>query len=202
VIVAAAPGSKLGSMCWLSPRSEAPAFRRCGTRESGFVQFPVKHGNRKETLMALDLDRLGSEERGLAEHLNRSSWKDIDDGFREHNIDVITALYAPDAISIPADHKALRGHDEIRTWYAKRTNGFRLFIESQVDSVDIVGDLAIVVGVFRACRPVEEGVAGLDHGGRYLAVYRKIDGEWKMWRDMDTPSPDADIFYSRQPRGW
>ena len=152
--------------------------------------------------MALDLDRLGSEERALLEHLNRSSWKDIDDGFREHNIDVITALYAPDAISIPTDHKALRGHDEIRPWYAKQTNGFRLFIESQVDSVDIVGDLAIVVGVFRACRPVEEGVAGLDHGGRYLAVYRKIDGEWKMWRDMDTPSPDADIFYSRQPRGW
>ena len=30
---------------------------------------------------------------------------------------------------------------------------------------------------------------------------RKIDGEWRMWRDMDTPSPDADKYYEKQPRG-
>ena len=31
---------------------------------------------------------------------------------------------------------------------------------------------------------------------------RKIDGEWRMWREMDTPSPDADKYYEKQPRGW
>ncbi len=152
--------------------------------------------------MTLDLDRLTPDERALAELLTHASWKDADDPFTNHDIDMISFLYAPDAISMPADHVGLRGRDEIRSWYEKRSNGFRMFIESQVDSIDIVGDLAIVVGIFRACRPAEEGVAGLDHGGRYLAVWKKIDGEWKMWRDMDTPSPDADIFYGRQPRGW
>jgi uncharacterized protein (TIGR02246 family) len=150
----------------------------------------------------IDLDKLSPEERALAERMTRSSWHETQDSYRNRDLDGITALYAPDAISIPADHRAMYGHDEIRTWYAKRSGDYTTFIESEVDSVDIVGDLAIVVGVFRACRPAEEGVAGLDHGGRYLAVLKKIDGQWKMWRDMDTPSPDADKFYGKLARGW
>ena len=104
---------------------------------------------------------------------------------------------------MPCNHHALFGHDDIRSWYAKRTGeGYERNAISEVDSIDIVGDIAVVVGTFRVTRAPEEGVAALDHGGRYLSVMRKIDGEWRMWRDMDTPSPDADKYYEKQPRGW
>jgi uncharacterized protein (TIGR02246 family) len=135
--------------------------------------------------------------------MTRSSFRDGSDSYREADLDAIVQWYLPDAISMPAHHHAMFGHDEIRSWYVKRTGvGYERNAISEVDSVDIVGDLAIVVGTFRVTRKPEEGVAALDHGGRYLAVMRKIDGQWRMWRDMDTPSPDADKYYEKQPRGW
>lgn len=143
-----------------------------------------------------------AEERALCEAFSSSSWGDESVDYRQADLDRLTDRYAPDAISIPAHHAALRGHDEIRAWYAKRTGNYEMNVVARADRVDVVGDLAIVVGVFRVTRRPEEGVAGLDHGGRYLMVLRKIDGEWKMWRDMDSPSPDADEFYSKLPRGW
>ena len=150
----------------------------------------------------LDLDTLTPEERELAEVMTYSSWGQDEDQFVSHDEAMIALLYAPDAISMPAEHPALRGHDEIRDWYAKRTGDYPLYIDSEVDSVDVVGEVAVVTGVFRACRPARQGVAGLDHAGRYLAVMRKVDGAWKMWRDMDTSSPDADVFFGLHPRGW
>jgi ketosteroid isomerase-like protein len=143
------------------------------------------------------------EERALLEQMTRSSWGDAGDDYRAADVDGMVQMYAPDCISMPANHQALFGHDELRAWYAKRTGGnYDMNVEARADSVDIVGDIAVVVGIFRVTRRPEEGVAGLDHGGRYLTIMRRIDGEWKLWRDVDTPSPDADVFYDKQPRGW
>ena len=60
---------------------------------------------------------------------------------------------------MPANHHYLRGHDEIRSWYAKRTGDYERNIETEVDAIDIVGDIAVVVGTFRVSRAPEEGVA-------------------------------------------
>jgi ketosteroid isomerase-like protein len=143
------------------------------------------------------------EERAFMEQMNQSSWQDDSIDYRERNLDRLVERYAPDAISIPANHTALWGHDDIRAWYSRRTGGdYEMNVVARADSVDILGDLAVSVGIFRVTRSPQEGVAGLDHGGRYLTIMRKIDGEWKLWRDMDSPSPDADVFYDKLPRGW
>jgi ketosteroid isomerase-like protein len=144
-----------------------------------------------------------NEEQQIREMMTRSSFSNASDEYRQADLDAIVQWYAPDAISMPSGHHALFGHDEIRAWYAKRTGeGHQRSAISQVDSVDVVGDIAIVVGTFRVTRAPEEGVAALDHGGRYLSVLRRVDGQWRMWRDMDTTSPDADKYYFKQPRGW
>jgi ketosteroid isomerase-like protein len=151
----------------------------------------------------MKIDReLTVEERAMKEAMSQSSWREADVDYHERDLDRIVDRYAPDAISIPANHRALQGHDEIRAWYAKRTGDYQMNVQAEVDAIDIVGDLAVVVGIFRVSRAPEEGVAGLDHGGRFLSVMRRIDGEWRMWRDMDSPSPDADVFYDRLERGW
>jgi ketosteroid isomerase-like protein len=150
--------------------------------------------------MALDPE-LTDEERDLAERWSRSSWNAPENPYHARDLDRLTSMYTPDAISMPANHPALRGHEEIRAWYARRTGDYEMNIESDVDSVDIVGEVAVLTGTFRVTRAPEEGVVGLDHGGRWLSVMRKVDGRWKMWRDMDTPSPDADRYYGRLARG-
>ena len=83
----------------------------------------------------------------------------------------------------------------------RSTGDYEMNAISEVDSIDIVGDVAVLVGIFRVTRHAEDGVAGLDHAGRWLAVMKKVDGKWLMWRDIDTPSPDANVLYHRLPPG-
>jgi ketosteroid isomerase-like protein len=156
--------------------------------------------------MTLDVDKLTPEERALAEQLTRSSWAangENSDNFRTRDLDKMADHVTPDVISVPANRRALRSREELKAWYAKRMGDYDMNVESRVDAIDIVGDLAIVAGVFRVTRRPEQGLPGVDHAGRYLAVYKKgDDGKWRVWRDMDTPSPDADVFYTRLERGW
>jgi len=101
--------------------------------------------------------------------------------FRERDLDRLIDRYWPDAVSIPANHGCLWGHDDIRAWYSKRTGGdYEMNVIARCDRVDIAGDIAVAVGIFRVTRSPQEGVAGLDHAGRYLNVMRRIDGEWRM----------------------
>jgi ketosteroid isomerase-like protein len=147
---------------------------------------------------------LNDEEAAFLEGRDRNSWKTPDDPYRALDVDALVDMYAPDAISIPANRSWLRGHDELREFYSGRTGesaDFEMNLVTETDAIDIVGDIAVAVGKFRITRSPEDGVAGLDHGGRYLVVYRRVDGVWKMWRDMDSPSPDADVFYQRLARG-
>ena len=78
----------------------------------------------------------------------------------------------------------MHGHDEIRTWYARRTGDYDMNIVSEVNSVDVVGDVAVLTGIFRVTRAPEEGVAGLDHGGRWIPTGPEI------LRDL----PEIDVF--------
>ena len=150
--------------------------------------------------MPVDRD-LTAEEAALVANWTRSSWSQNDDAYRALDLDRLVDIYTPDAISMPANHAAMRGHGEIRDWYAARVGDFEMNVVSDVDSIDIVGDVAVLVGTFRVTRRPEEDVAGLDHAGRWLSVLRRVEGTWRMWRDMDTPSPDADIYYRRLERG-
>jgi ketosteroid isomerase-like protein len=152
--------------------------------------------------MAIDRELNEAERELVGENVRTSSWDAPNHPYHNRDLDKLVNMYAPDAISIPANHRAMRGHEEIRTWYARRTGDYDMNIVSEVNSVDIVGDVALMTGIFRVTRSAEAGVAGLDHGGCWLSVMKKIDGRWRMWRDMDTPSPDADVFYDRLPRGW
>jgi ketosteroid isomerase-like protein len=150
--------------------------------------------------MAVDRD-LTEEEASLVARMTRNSWEQPDDSYHVADLDQLVGLYASDAISIPANQPAMHGHDEIRQYYGRRTGDYEMHAVSEVESIDIVGDVAVLVGIFRITRRPEDGVAGLDHAGRWLAVMRKVDGVWKMWRDMDSPSPDADVLYHRLQRG-
>jgi len=150
--------------------------------------------------MAIDRE-LSEEEQILVARMTRNSWEQHDDSCRSADVDQLVAMYAPDAISIPANRPAMFGHEDLKSFYAGRTGDYEMNVISEVDTVDVIGDVAVLVGIFRVTRKPEEGVAGLDHAGRWLAVMRKIDSRWVMWRDADTPSPDADVLYGRLARG-
>ena len=89
------------------------------------------------------------------------------------------AFYAEDAIVQPASAPQFRGHDAIAESYRQ------FFEDSQLKefnlkgshiSVSQSGDLAYEYGVNRAVHAGPEG--DLVDIGKYLLVWKKIDGEW------------------------
>jgi ketosteroid isomerase-like protein len=138
-----------------------------------------------------------AEARALAERLTRSTWQDPNAAYGARDF---ATTHTADAIAMPANHAAQRGRDAIAAWYAKRSAGRRMHVQVDVNTVDIIGDLAIVVATFRVARDPEEAVAAVDHAGNWLAVFKREDGDWKLWRDMDTNSPDGDHWYTECKR--
>jgi ketosteroid isomerase-like protein len=103
--------------------------------------------------------------------------------------------FTPDAISVAAGHPAMVGHAVLRAWHHRRVSGYNMNVQTKAQHCNIVGDLAIVGGIFRISRDAQDGVPGVEHAGRWLSVLKKIDGKWLTWRDMDTPSADAEELY-------
>ena len=116
--------------------------------------------------MAIERE-LTEEEAAIVQGMTRHSWTEPDDSYRSLDLDRLADIYAPDAISIPASQAALHGRDEIRAWYAGRaparaTRGTRSARSTRSTSS---ATSPLWSGLPRHPRP-EDGVAGLDHGGR------------------------------------
>lgn len=109
-------------------------------------------------------------------------------------LDVVaaTALYAPDASVMPPGLPTVRGTAEIRTMLAGLFTAPGLSITLHPERIDIAsaGDLAtdagtVEVGMNTAQGPVIEG-------SKYLEVWRKVNGEWKLMYDTwNANSPTA-----------
>ena len=100
-------------------------------------------------------------------------------------LDVVgtAALYAPDATILPPGLPAVHGADAIRTMLASLFTAPGLSITLRPQRIDIAaaGDLAtdqgeVEVGMNTAEGPVIEV-------SKYLEVWRKVDGEWKLMYD-------------------
>ncbi len=103
--------------------------------------------------------------------------------------------FTEDAISCAAGHPVMVGHDVLLAWHKRRMHGYNMRVQTKCQHANIVGELAIVGGIFRISRDAQDGVPGVEHGGRWLSVLKKVDGNWLTWRDMDTPSSDAKELY-------
>jgi hypothetical protein len=137
------------------------------------------------------------EEIALRDRFTVNSFSGEKEAYAESDVDGASIDYfTADAISCAAGHPAMVGHDVLRAWHDRRVTGYNMNVRSICQFANIIDDLAIVGGVFRISRDPQDGVPGIEHGGRWLSVLKRIDGGWKTWRDMDTPSPDAEVLYS------
>jgi ketosteroid isomerase-like protein len=92
-------------------------------------------------------------------------------------------LYAADAVLMPPGRPPIAGADSIRHGFAvsaEGNTGLRLTTRTVV--VAASGDLAVEDGVWRWRGPGAHGEV-LDEG-KYVVVWVKRDGAWKMARDI------------------
>lgn len=102
----------------------------------------------------------------------------------------IAQLYAEDAAVMPSNEKAAVGREAIGRWWDRsmKMPGYDLTFQTDQLVLSRSGDMALDRGTYRFRATPPEGA--VDDTGKYVVVWRKIDGEWEV---------AADIFNSDLP---
>lgn len=114
------------------------------------------------------------------------------DAYASGDLDGIMAIMHTDAVVMPHGQPTSRGTDAVRRYFSTRIGRPGVTFVDDLEEIRINGDWAYVLGRFRL--EVERGddEPPYVHNGRYLVLYEKVDGEWKMLRDMDNLAPIAE----------
>lgn len=96
----------------------------------------------------------------------------------------IAQLYADDAIVLPQGLPAFGGRDAIVKWWTTdmATPGYNL--KSRTDQLIVAesGDVAVERGIYRYRATLPKGP--VERRGKYITVWRKVGGEWKVAFDI------------------
>ncbi len=102
----------------------------------------------------------------------------------------IAQLYAEDGAAMPANEPAVMGREAIGQWWAQSLQMPEYDLTFATDQLlfSSSGDMALDRGTYRFRATPPEGA--IDDTGKYVVVWRKIGGEWKV---------AADIYNSDKP---
>ncbi len=93
---------------------------------------------------------------------------------RSGNAGQIAAYYSDSATLLPPDAPAMSGRDAISRYWSGILSKGGLETTVVTESVTQSCDMAAERGHYE--------VKG--HSGKYVVVWRKIDGQWKIWNDI------------------
>jgi ketosteroid isomerase-like protein len=102
---------------------------------------------------------------------------------RDLDIDVIDEIRAPDYLQIRADGTVI-GKVEVLESYRSGKRHWD-FAESDEYQIVVHGDTAILVGRWRG-RGENDGEQ-FDYTARFMAIYARLDGVWRLVADQSTP---------------
>jgi uncharacterized protein (TIGR02246 family) len=116
------------------------------------------------------------------------------DAYNAGDADSVANLYAEDAVLMPPGVPAITGRAAIKEFIASdipqsKAAGLAFKVDEPT-GVGISGDLGWASGTDSVTNASGETI----DSGKYLAVYRRIDGKWKLIRDTwnsDAPPPAA-----------
>jgi uncharacterized protein (TIGR02246 family) len=120
------------------------------------------------------------------------------DAFNAGDADAIAALYTEDALFLPPG-APVSGRAAIRDYVASDIEASKAAglknNQGEITGVGVSGDLGWVSGTFS----VTDASGATVDTGKYLSVYRKVDGDWQMVRDIwnsnaapaPAPAPEA-----------
>jgi len=103
--------------------------------------------------------------------------------FNQGDVAAVAMIYAMDAKLLPPNDKLIEGRANIQTfWGGASTAGLKLISITATD-VTVAGNLAIETGKYGSTIPGAGGVTVTDEG-KYVVVWRRERGGWKIIRDI------------------
>lgn len=108
------------------------------------------------------------------------------------------SIFIDDALSLPPSGSPIRGRAEIEASMVSVFSRVR-FTDGSMHSVEtrIMGDTVVEIGTYRLAIRVDGYPSVLS--GRYLTIWRRVDGVWKIAVDSSQPSATGDTGGSISP---
>ncbi|ANK85501.1 MULTISPECIES: YybH family protein [unclassified Rhizobium] len=103
--------------------------------------------------------------------------------------DAIKQLYAGDAVLMAPGEKAVVGNDGIGARWARQfgLQDLKFSLRTEQLIVSASGDLAHDRGTYDFAAPLPQGP--IKDTGKYVLVWQKIDGQWKIIADIFNSDP-------------
>ncbi len=100
-------------------------------------------------------------------------------------------LYTDDAWLMSDKAPAAKGADAIIAYLRRyRDMGASVTFRFEPEDIRVDGKLGTVVAKYWMTAQIP-GRPQVRTAGRSLLIYRRVDGQWKLWRDMDNTTPDV-----------
>ncbi len=100
------------------------------------------------------------------------------------DIDACTTFYAPAGVEMLANAPVVEGREAIYEWYAQWIFDTTIANSFQSDLIEVSssGDMAYERGTWHFEMETDEGP--IEDFGKYVIIWKKIDGEWKALIDI------------------
>ena len=105
----------------------------------------------------------------------------------DRDADIQAAMFADDGVSYHDGQEPLVGPAAVRAWESRSKSSHpKAIITSRTDAIRIAkaGDLAVQTGEGRLTNLGENGEDRKVHRQRFVTVWKKVNGEWKVAHDI------------------
>ncbi len=102
--------------------------------------------------------------------------------------DKLVDAYTEDAKLFPSNHDILSGEDAVRNYWSFSGTSTVTHHKLTPIEIKIAGDEARDYGYFEGTTQFEDGTES-SWKGKYLVIWKKVDGDWKMYLDIWNSNP-------------
>lgn len=103
----------------------------------------------------------------------------------EGSLEEYAGLLVPDIVWVPPGADAIAGRAAVRDWLAPFFRTYAYTFDVEVEDLRPAGLLAVERGTFSTRLVPREGGDPMEHIGRYLVLWRRDEGEWRIERYVD-----------------
>ena len=122
-------------------------------------------------------------------HAIKEAARQFSAAYMRGDADAITALYTRDAVIFPERSDAISGHDALRRYWTRRP-GQKMTRHVLIPTrIEIDGQHAYDHGIYEIAGE-RDGKAWGPVRGKYLVVWQREPGGWKMQLDMWNSGPE------------